>query len=47
MLPFIRQAMARAEASGLPPLKLFGSPWSPPAWLKAPFAKDGETGVQV
>ena len=34
VLPFVRLAMARAAAWGGPPLRLFGSPWSPPGWFK-------------
>jgi O-glycosyl hydrolase len=47
MLPFLKQALGRAKASGLPDMKIFGSPWSPPEWLKAPTEKDGVKGVQV
>jgi glucosylceramidase len=37
MIPLIRAAMATARDSGSPyPMKLFGSPWSPPGWLKYP-----------
>ncbi len=32
-IPFIKAAMAEAEKAGHP-LKLFVSPWSPPAWMK-------------
>ena len=42
IIPLIKRALATAEASGLAkrdgrPMRLFGSPWSPPAWLKAAF----------
>lgn len=33
MIPFIKAAMERIEAGGRK-LKLFASPWSPPAWMK-------------
>lgn len=39
MIPLIKKAM---DASG-GKLKLFGSPWSPPAWMKAPV--DGEQSM--
>ena len=34
ILPLAREAHAAAAATGASPLKLFFSPWSPPAWLK-------------
>jgi O-glycosyl hydrolase len=36
LVPFLKRALTTAKASDLSPMKLFGSPWSPPAWLKAP-----------
>eukprot|EP00929_Paragymnodinium_shiwhaense_P002465 TRINITY_DN102725_c0_g1_i1.p1 TRINITY_DN102725_c0_g1~~TRINITY_DN102725_c0_g1_i1.p1 ORF type:complete len:515 (+),score=85.23 TRINITY_DN102725_c0_g1_i1:99-1643(+) len=33
MIPLIRKGMAKIEAAGRK-LKLFASPWSPPAWMK-------------
>ena len=42
MISLIRAAMATAKASGSPfQMKLFGSPWSPPGWLK--YRQDPET----
>jgi len=34
MIPFIQQANATSIASGNGPIKLFITPWSPPAWMK-------------
>ena len=34
VLPLIRLATAKAASWGGTPLKLFGSPWSPPGWMK-------------
>ena len=34
VLPLARLALAKAASWGGPPLKLFGSPWSPPGWMK-------------
>lgn len=35
IIPFIKQAIATSVSSGLGNIKLFGSPWSPPDWLKS------------
>ena len=46
MLPFIREAQVALARSGRE-LKLIASPWSPPAWMKAPqmqrATRDGDT----
>jgi glucosylceramidase len=34
IIPFIKRAVATSQASGRH-IRLFGSPWSPPAWLKS------------
>ena len=34
VLPLARLALAKAASWGGAPLKLFGSPWSPPGWMK-------------
>jgi len=34
VLPLARLALAKAASWGGTPLKLFGSPWSPPGWMK-------------
>ena len=34
ILPSIKAALSAAQAPGLDTLKLFASPWSPPAWMK-------------
>jgi O-glycosyl hydrolase len=33
-IPLIKQAIALAAANSMP-LKFFGSPWAPPAWMTA------------
>jgi len=48
MIPFMKRAISTAKASGLAPMKIFGSPWSPPAWLKAPLhGQHSMTGSQT
>lgn len=42
MLPFIKRALATSKKAGRK-LNLFGSPWSPPAWLKVPV--DGKQSM--
>jgi len=37
LIPMLQRAAAAATEGGRTPLRLFGSPWSPPAWLKAPI----------
>ena len=34
VIPLIRLAMAKAATWTDHPMKLFGSPWSPPGWMK-------------
>ena len=36
VVPFIRAAISAAPR----PMKLFATPWSPPAWMKVPFGGD-------
>jgi glucosylceramidase len=38
VLPLAALASAAAAAAGHPPIRFFGSPWSPPAWMKKPCA---------
>lgn len=41
VVPFIKAAQAAVDnAGGAGPLKLFATPWSPPAWMKVPFGGD-------
>lgn len=41
ILPLIKAALAAAEAPGGDTLKLFASPWSPPAWMKTSKRLEG------
>ncbi|KAH3755973.1 glycoside hydrolase family 30 protein [Pelomyxa schiedti] len=40
IIPFIKQAVSLSEESGRT-FKMFGSPWSPPAWMKKNGAMNG------